>query len=89
MDSQVAGSPWQVLHSCFPPQGIVDRVDMGLQVDDDVLAGGRDLVTDKNVLVELVDSLWSGLAPPIGRLGQDKLAALEKLEGVVGIEWQG
>ena len=63
MDSQEAGSPWQVLHSCFPPQGIVDRVDMGLQVDDDVLAGGRDLVTDKNVLVELVDSLWSGLAP--------------------------
>ena len=59
----MAGSPWQVLHSCFPPWGIVDRVDMGLQVDDDVLAGGRDLVTDKNVLVELVDSLWSGLAP--------------------------
>ena len=59
----MADNLWQVLHNCSPPWGIVDRVDMGLQVDDDVLAGGRDLVTDKNVLLELVDSLWPGLAP--------------------------
>ena len=52
MDSQVAGSPWQVLHSCFLPLGIVDRVDMGLQVDGDLLAGGRDLVAGKNLLVD-------------------------------------
>ena len=89
MDSQVAGSPWQALHSCFPPLGIVDRVDMGLQVDDDLLAGGRDLVTDKNVLVGLVDSLWSGQSPLVGRPVQGKLAVLEKPEGVVGIDWQG
>ena len=86
MDSQVAGNPWQVLHSCFLPQGIVDRVDMGLQVGGDLLAGGRDLVAGKSFLVELFDSLWSGQAPLVGRLGQGKL---EKLEGVLAIEGQG
>ena len=89
MDSQVADNPWQVLYNCFPPRGIADRVDMGLQVDAHLLAGCRDLVTGKNVLVELVDSLWSGQGPLVGRLGQDKLAVLEKLEAVVGIEQQG
>jgi len=86
MDSQVAGNPWQVLHSCFLPQGIVGRVDMGLQVGGDLLAGGRDLVAGKSFLVELFDSLWSGQAPLVGRLGQGKL---EKLEGVLAIEGQG
>lgn len=81
MDSQVAGIPWQVLHSCFPQRGIVDRVDMGSQVDGDHLAGGRDLVTGKNVLDELVDSLWSGQVPLVGRLRQGKT--------VVAIDWQG
>ena len=89
MDSQVADNPWQVLHNCFPPRGIADRVDMGLQVDADLLAGCRNLVTDKNLLVELVDSLWSGQGPLVGRLGQGKLAVLEKLEAVVAIEQQG
>jgi len=86
MDSQVAGSPWQVLHSCFLPQGIVGRVDMGLQVDGDLLAGGRDLVVGKSFLVDLVDSLWSGQVPLVGKLRQGKL---EKLEGVLAIEGQG
>ena len=80
MDSQVAGNPWQGLHSCFLPQGIVDRVDMGLQVDGDLLAGGRDLVAGKNLLV---DSLWSGQTPLVGRLGQGRL------EGVLAIEGRG
>ena len=63
---------------------------MDLQVGGDLLAGCRDLVTGKNVLVGLVDSLWSGQAPLVGRLGQGKLAVLEKLEGVVEIvEGQG
>ena len=78
MDSQVAGSPWQDLHSCFLPQGIVDRVDMGLQVDGDLLAGGRDLVAGKNLLV---GSLWSGRAPLVGRLGQGRLAGVLAIEG--------
>ena len=86
MDSQGAGSPWQVLHSCFLPQGIVGRVDMGLQVDGDLLAGGRDLVVGKSFLVDLVDSLWSGQVPLVGKLRQGKL---EKLEGVLVIEGQG
>ena len=46
-------------------------------------------MTDKNLLVELVDSLWSGQGPLVGRLGQGKLAVLEKLEAVVAIEQQG
>ena len=50
---------------------------MGLQVDGDLLAGCRDLVTG---------SLWSGQDPLVGRLGQGKL---EKLEGVLAIDWQG
>ena len=63
---------------------------MDLQVDGDLLAGCRDLVTGENVLVELVDNLWSGQGPLVGRLGQGKLAVLEKLEGVVEIvEGQG
>ena len=86
MDSQGAGSPWQVLHCCFLPQGIVGRVDMGLQVDGDLLAGGRDLVVGKSFLVDLVDSLWSGQVPLVGKLRQGKLA---KLEGVLAIEGQG
>ena len=56
---------------------------MGLQVDGDLLAGCRDLVTGKNVLV---GSLCSGQDPLVGRLGQGKL---EKLEGVLAIDWQG
>ena len=63
---------------------------MDLQVGGDLLAGCRDLVTGKNVLVELVDNLWSGQGPLVGRLGHGKLAVLEKLEGVVEIvEGQG
>ena len=62
---------------------------MGLQVDGVLLAGCSDLVTGRNVLVELVDSLWSGQGPLVGRLGQGKVAMLEKLEGVLAIEGQG
>ena len=63
---------------------------MGLLVDGDLLAGCSDLVTGRNVLIELVDSLGSGQGPLVGRLGQGKLAVLEKLEGVVEIvEGQG
>ena len=62
---------------------------MGLQVDGDLLAGCSDLVTGRNVLIELVDSLGSGQGPLVGRLGQGRVAMLEKLEGVLAIEGQG
>ena len=88
MDSQVVGNPLQDHHSCFPQQGIADRVDKDLQAGGDLLAR-KNLVVGKNFLVELVGILYFGQVSLVGMQEEERLGVWEELGAVVVIVGQG